>query len=350
MDKDQLRQIALTAGLSSKIIIPLSDDALEPQSTAPSFYCVHAISGAAATDYIDLAMEIGQGVRFFAIQAPTTLMKNADYNDLLKSITSHYADAIATSQPNGGIHIGGWSAGALVALETARKLKTKGREVSTLFVIDGAPRNARNSGSPLWYFAKVLWNLPRALPNAGLGRLGRKLLFKVGNLWRGKKPQQVDNVASHPLQRFLTNFSLYPEYWQAFMLELYAAIEKTVFLPYDGAVVVYESRIKPILLSGVQEFWKSIAHHCEVVEVRAEHLNVVVWPQVVPLAADLKQRLTGKVPPQRGRDWKRAAAGGKTPAETAEDHCAIGSADLRFVGSRSGGTRVQVHFLEFIEK
>jgi hypothetical protein len=43
MDKDQLRKIALTAGLSSKIIVPLSDDALEPQSTAPSFYCVHPL-------------------------------------------------------------------------------------------------------------------------------------------------------------------------------------------------------------------------------------------------------------------------------------------------------------------
>jgi thioesterase domain-containing protein len=322
MDKDQLRQIALTAGLSSKIIIPLSDDALEPQSTAPSFYCVHPISGG-VTDYIDLAMEMGQGVRFFAVQAPTALMKNADYNDLLNSIASHYANAIATFQPNGQIHIGGWSAGALVALETARQLKANGREVSTLVSIDGAPKNARDSGSPLLYFAKVLWNLPRALPNNDLGGLRRQLLFKVGNLWRGRKPKQMNNAASHPLQRFVANFSLYPEYRQAFMFELYAAIEKTAFLPYDGAVVVYESRIKPILLSGVREFWKSIAHHCEVVEVRAEHINVVVWPQVVPLAADLKQRLTGKVPPQRSRNWERTAAGGKTPAKAAENHCAI---------------------------
>ncbi len=297
MDKDQLRQIALTAGLSSKIIIPLSDDALEPQSTAPSFYCVHPIEGAAATDYIDLAMEMGQGVRFFAIQAPATLMKNADYNDLLNSITGHYADAIAKFQPDGQIHIGGWSAGAVIALETARKLKAKGREVSTLVVIDGAPKYARDSGSRLRYFAKVLLNLPRALPNENLGRLARQLLSKVSNLWREKKPPQTNSAASHSLERFIINFSQYPEYWQAFMVRLYDTIEKTAFLPYDGAVVVYESQIKPVLLSGVREFWKSIAHNCEVVEVRAEHLNVVNWPQVVPVAADLKQRLTGKVPP-----------------------------------------------------
>ena len=348
MDKDQLRQIALTAGLSSKIIIPLSDDALEPQSTAPSFYCVHPISGG-ATDYIDLAMEIGQGVRFFAIQAPKTLMKNADYSDLLNSIAGHHADAIATFQPDGQIHIGGWSAGALVALETARQLKAKGREVSTLVAIDGAPKNARDSGSPLWYFAKVMWNLPRALRHEGIGQLGRELLSKIRNLRVKKMPPQMNHAGGHPLERFLTNFSQYPEYWQAFMVALHDVIEKTAFLPYDGAVVVYESRIKPILLSGVQEFWKGIASHCEFVEVQAMHFNVVNWPQVVPLAADLKQRLTGKVPPQRGRNGE-GAAGGKTPAETAEDHCAIGSADLRFVGSRSGGTRVQVHFLEFIEK
>jgi thioesterase domain-containing protein len=311
MDKDKLRQIALTAGLSPKIIIPFSDDALEPQSTAPSFYCVHPISGAAATDYIDLAMEIGQGVRFFAIQAPATLMKNADYNDILNSIAGHYADAIATFQPDGQIHVGGWSAGTLVALETARQLKAKGREVSTLVIIDGAPGNARDSGSRLWYFAKVLWNLPSALWHEDFGQLGRELLFKIGNLRAKKKPSQTNHAAGHPVQGhraaghpvqgFIKNFSAYPEYRQAFMVSLYDAIEKTAFLPYDGAVVVYKSRIKPILLSGVQEFWKRIARNCEVVEVRATHFDVVNWPQVVPLAADLKRRLTGKVPPLRLR-------------------------------------------------
>jgi thioesterase domain-containing protein len=298
MDKDQLRQIALAAGLTSKTIIPLSDDALEPQSTAPSFYCVHPISGAGAADYIDLALEIGQGVRFFAIQAPTTLMKNADYNDLLKSIASYYADAIATFQPNGQIHIGGWSAGALVALETARQLKANGREVSTLVTIDGAPRNARKYISPLWYFPKLLWNLPRALWHDYFGQLGKELLFKIGNLRVKKMPAQMNHAARHPVEGFITNFSSYPEYWQAFMVGLYDAIEKSAFLPYDGAVVVYDSRIKPILLSGVQEFWKSIAHHCEVVKVQAMHWNVVIRPQVAPVAADLKQRLTGKVPPR----------------------------------------------------
>jgi thioesterase domain-containing protein len=336
MDRDQLRQIALTAGLSSRTIIPFSDDALKPQSTAPSFYCVHPISGAGAADYIDLAMEIGQGVRFFAIQAPTTLMKNADYNDLLKSIASHYADAIATFQPNGQIHIGGWSAGALVALETARQLKANGREVSTLVTFDGAPRKARNFVSPLWYPAKVLWNLPRALRHDYFGQLGKELLFKIRNV-RGKKmPLQMNHAARHPVEGFITNFSSYPGYWQAFMTGLYDAIEQSAFLPYDGAVVVYESQIKPILLSGVQEFWKSIAHHCEVVEVQAMHWNVVIWPQVVPLAADLKRRLTGKVPPRPGRNWERPAPGGKTPAETAENHCAIGTADLRICSFVAG--------------
>ena len=350
MDWDQLRQIALAAGLSSKTIIPLSDDALEPQSTAPSFYCVHAISGAGATDFIDLAIEIGQGVRFFAIQAPTTLMKNAIYNDLLHSIASHYADAIATFQPNGQIHIGGWSAGALVALETARQLKAKGREVSTLVAIDGAPQNTKVSGSLLWYSAKVLWNLPRALWHDDFGRLGIQLLFRVGNLRVRKKPPQMNNAASHPVQGFIRNFSRYPEYRQAFMIGLYDAIEKTAFLPYDGAVVVYKSRIKPIPLSGVQEFWKSIAHNCEVVEVRATHTNVVIWPQVIPVAADLKQRLTGKVPRggvETGKERRPEARRRLKPQKTMARSTQRTSG---FVDSWSGGTRVQLHFLQFIEK
>jgi thioesterase domain-containing protein len=297
MDRERLRQIALTAGLSSKIIIPLSDDALDPQSTAPSFYCVHPISGTGAVVFIDLAMEMGRGVRFFAIQAPATLMKNADYSDLLKSIASHYADAIARFQPDGPIHVGGWSAGAVVALETARQLRAKGREVSMLVAIDGAPKNTKVSGSPLWYPAKVLWNLPRALWNDNFGRLRKQVLFRVRNLRMKKKPPQLNDTASHPVRGFTKNFSLFPEYRQRFMVALYDAIEKAAFLPYDGTVVVYRSRIMPIPLTAVREFWTSIAQNCEIVEVRANHLNVVHWPQVVPVAADLKQRLMGKVPP-----------------------------------------------------
>jgi thioesterase domain-containing protein len=294
MDKDQLRQIALAAGLTSKTIVPLSDDALEPQSTAPSFYCVHPISGAGASIYIDLAMAIGQGIRFFAIQAPTALMKNADYSDLLKSIANYYADAIATFQPNGQIHIGGWSAGALVALETARQLKANGREVSTLVAIDGAPRRARNSISRPGYFVKVLWNLPRALRHDYSGQLGKEFLFKFGNLRAKKMPSQTNDGGRHPVEGFIENYSQFPEYWQRFMAGLYDALENTAFLPYGGIVLVYESQIKPILLSGVREFWRSIAPNCEVVEVRAMHWNVVVSPRVAAVATDLKRRLTGQ--------------------------------------------------------
>ncbi|HWG06559.1 MAG TPA: thioesterase domain-containing protein [Beijerinckiaceae bacterium] len=291
IESNDLRLAALMARASPRIIVPLNEDALKPGATAPSFYCVHAVTGGGITDFSDLAKEIGPGVRFFAIQAPKKLMINSDYTQLLKFIVGHYVDAIITFQPEGQIHLGGWSAGALVALEIARQLRAKGRDVGVLVSIDGGPKNTRVVGSSLRYTAKVLRNLPRALLNDDFGRLSRRLLFAIKKLLTKARPKQNNSADIHPVQGVVKQFSKYPPYQQSFMMALYDEIEGTVFPPYDGTVVVYKAGINPIRLSGVREFWKRISPNCEVVIVQATHEGLILIPKVRLLAADLKRRL-----------------------------------------------------------
>ena len=103
---------------------------------------MHAITGSSVTDFVPLAEEPGDAAGFFAIRAPKALMIGSDCGSLLRSIARQCAEAILRFQPVGPIHLGGWSSGALVALETARQLQMRGRDVGLLVSLDGATKNA----------------------------------------------------------------------------------------------------------------------------------------------------------------------------------------------------------------
>jgi thioesterase domain-containing protein len=291
-DQAQIDLAAFMARISPKIIVPLNEDALKPESTAPSFYCVHAITGAGVTDFSCLAKEVAGDVRFFAIQAPKKLMMDSDYGHLLKFIAGHYAEAIIKFQPEGRIHLGGWSSGALVAMEISKELTARGREVGLLVSIDGAPKNVKITGSWPRYLAKFLWNLPLALLNDDFGRLSGQFWFKIRKFRAKIRDQDDGGLACHPVQETIYNYSQYRAYQQCFMRELYDAIERTAFTRYDGAVVVYKATIMPIFLSGVQEFWKHVAPDSEIVNIPGTHANLVLQPYVRAIAVDLKRRFT----------------------------------------------------------
>jgi len=288
---------ALMALASRQPIIPLNEDAHNPESKSPVFYCVHSLSGAGGADFIDLASEIGSGVRFFAIQAPKKLMLDceklsmeAGHGAMLPYVAKFYADAIVKFQPEGKINLGGWSAGALVALEIARLLQDWGRTVGVLVSIDGAPKRRMSARSPLHYAAKVLINIPGALFYKEFGRIWNQIARGPNIKLRIKKTQERHVVPKHPVQLFMHNWSSYPDYNQNFMVKLYDAIEIANFTGYDGAVFVYKATAQ---LSYVTEFWHRIAPDCVIVSIRGTHHKMLAKPFVAPLALDLNRRLNG---------------------------------------------------------
>lgn len=291
MTETNLDLAVFMASVSSRMIVPLNAQAALADSKAPAFYCVHAITGAGLTDFIALAKAIGDGARFFAICAPKKLMLSSDYDALLTSIVERYAEAIMQSQPEGPINLGGYSSGAMVALEISRNLRARGREVPLLVSLDGAPKNAPAAHSRLAYLAKWTWNLPGALMREDMARLRRQLLFKIFKHWNKQKAASPDDDAAHPVRETVNNYSSYPAYQRRFMRTLYDAIEKASFERYEGAVVVYTATLKPIFLSGVAQFWRRVAPHCEIVNIRSTHHNLVLDPNVWPVAADLARRL-----------------------------------------------------------
>ena len=286
MDDEKTRLFSMLAGASSRTVVPLNGEAERSDSMAPAFFCVHAITGLAAGDFAELAGEMPENTRFFAVQAPAKLMAAFNETPRLDLILENHLNAILAAQPNGPINLGGWSSGALLALELARKIKAQGREVGLLAAIDGAPKRMKIGTSRLGYFVKVALNLPSALTHDP-----KQLFARVFSKLHRKRTRD-SAFAGHPVLGVVNDFDRFPPQQQMFMRNLFDAIEAAVdFAIYDGAIVVYRAKLQPIGLSGVSEFWRRVAPGCDIVDINGSHAAIVFRPNARRLAADLARRL-----------------------------------------------------------
>ncbi len=155
---------------SERVILPINDSALSIDTHGPAFYCVHSASGVAGTDFLALAYHLEPSIRFYGIQAPAKEMLDDKFGSSVESLAEYYAEALVRFQPTGPIVLGGYCVGAIVALEMAKNLRARGREVGPLFVIDGVPENT-GVPVPRWtprYWADLVRNLRGWLVHADL--------------------------------------------------------------------------------------------------------------------------------------------------------------------------------------
>lgn len=289
---------ALAARNSEQCILPLNQGAHNPNDGRPTFFCIHSISGAGGSDFLDLAKALEADVRFFGVQAPPKWVRQPDFGASVISLAQAYAQAIDQSAPDGPILIGGWSAGATIALETARQLKVRGRAIGLLVAIDAAPENT-SAGLPVWsprYLYEVARNLPAwsleiglARPSLLFGRLNRGLSAFGAGLKRMRSGQP--RPRPHPVAMF-TDLGRYPAVQAKFMMRLYDAIMDYRPAPFTAPVLAYEAKITaPLHLPQVGRIWRKIAPQAEVVRLAGAHLTIVRPPYVQALARDLARRL-----------------------------------------------------------
>ncbi|MFN8578575.1 MAG: amino acid adenylation domain-containing protein [Candidatus Sericytochromatia bacterium] len=108
--------------------------ALKTTGNKTPFFCVHAISGT-SFPFTDLAKNFEKDHPFYAIQAQGLSSNKIPINNL-KEMASLYIKEIKKIQSQGSYIIGGWSFGAIVALEIAQQLKSNGDNVEKLIIID----------------------------------------------------------------------------------------------------------------------------------------------------------------------------------------------------------------------
>ena len=282
---------------TNTVILPINDAAQAGDETLPAFYCVHSLSGAGGTDFIHLAERLPD-IRFFGIQAPPARFEDTSFGASVEALAEFYADALIRFQPKGRFFLGGWSAGVIIGLEVAQKLRARGRVVSLFAAIDAIPENT-GLGLPSWHplymgewaVNSVSWVLNdvifgkgslRALMKRGVARA----ILQMRPNWRGSKEGGADT-----LDAFM-DVSRYPAVEKAFMTRLYAALFAYKPKTYAGTVVAYEAAKKPLLrLPQVGRVWRALAPRSTVVKLKGTHLSVLKPGDVDPLARDLAARI-----------------------------------------------------------
>ncbi|HEX2189521.1 MAG TPA: amino acid adenylation domain-containing protein, partial [Longimicrobiaceae bacterium] len=128
------RLAALVAGEAAEVAEaggPLV--ALRAAGTRRPFFCVHAVDGHVLS-YAALAERLGPDRPFWGLQAPG--VEGGEPLSGIGELADLYARAVREVQPHGPYALGGWSLGAAVALETARRLRAQGEEVDALVLLD----------------------------------------------------------------------------------------------------------------------------------------------------------------------------------------------------------------------
>lgn len=285
---------------SEQVVFPINNTALEPTSCHPAFYCIHSLSGAGATDFSRLGKLMPE-VRFYGIQAPPKKMADLSFGRSVETIADYYARCLVKFQPTGPFLLGGWSAGAIIALEVARNLQSHGRDVALLVAIDAAPENTQ-AGYPPWhpmYLAELIGNLPIWFMNEnlvrpqGLRSVARRLRTKVVGLLKTTFANGSDKTVArgHAVEGFV-DLARFPEDQKSFMKRLYNALLEYTPRTYTGRVVVYEAHARPLFhLPQVGRVWSRIAPRSTIVCIKGTHLSILQKECVGALAQDLQKHV-----------------------------------------------------------
>jgi thioesterase domain-containing protein len=286
---------------SEQVILPINDSARSGDPKIPAFYCVHSVSGAAGTDFLDLAQRLDPAVRFYGIQAPPKRMDDERFGGTIESMAAQYADALVEFQPSGQFVLGGYCVGAVVALAMAKNLRTRGRGVGPLMAIDGAPEN---TGPVLhrWtprYLLELARNLRGWIVHADLirSRSVDSLIWSISNnasaiakgiigLKRGQKLGGGYSISG------IMDVSRYAPAQKSFINRLIAALFSYVPTEYSGDVVVYEAKVTRLLyLSQIGRMWSQFAPQSEIIRIVGTHISMMREPYVDALANDLRRRI-----------------------------------------------------------
>ena len=112
----------------------------------PPFFCVHPAGGGVGC-YLPLVQALPPDQPFQALQAAGVDDDVPPRRDVAEMARA-YVREVRAAQPTGPYHLGGWSFGALVALEMARELRAQGEEVRLLALLDPAPPGGTGEAAP----------------------------------------------------------------------------------------------------------------------------------------------------------------------------------------------------------
>lgn len=270
---------------------------IRAKGSKPPFFCIHGVTG----DILwlkDLAQLMDDEQPFYGVQA-RGLDGEAEPFDELKEMAAYYIEQIQTVQPSGPYYLGGYCMGGDIAYEVARQLKEQGEEVPILTVIDPPPANL-SERAPLngRFLIDFMQNSPywlREFMRLGGGeissRMRRKGRIAIRALWQKIRANGSENGMN--ATDVIDQADDLPEYRQKLIESHLQALLNYSHDGYDGEVIVFEARSRPLLNPGnsVNEWLDYVDRPVTLRTVTGSHSSMLQKPHVIDLARYLQNSL-----------------------------------------------------------
>jgi thioesterase domain-containing protein/acyl carrier protein len=271
---------------SSSNVIPLGTRAWSPlvaicrgHAGRTPLFCVHG-AGGNVLNFKVISDRLGAEQPFYGLQAQGVDGRLPPLTSV-EAMAAQYVDAIRSVHPHGPYQLAGYSAGGVIALEMAQRLKQDGSDVTLLAMIDTlSPTAARRKVSrwtKLWMMRH--WSLRFAMEWPSRRRHGKLVDVQYGvaleKLARGE-----------PLPPELVEFHLFRNF--------VAAQERYQPEPYEGDIVLFKASEadNQYLGAGHTLGWEEhIRGDIRVTGIRGSHFSMMAEPGISELVAALRREL-----------------------------------------------------------
>ncbi|HEX2209323.1 MAG TPA: thioesterase domain-containing protein, partial [Longimicrobium sp.] len=263
-------------------LVPMGGEA----GALPPIFLVHP-AGGIIFKYADLARHLGPDRPVYAIQA-TGATDGAEPLRTVDLMAQHYLEEVLRLQPHGPYYLAGWSAGGVIVMEMAHRLRAAGHEVALAGLLDSRPPNAEQPiPDPVHLYRRLAAGLSSAEP-AELDALEdeiRKLLIDDRLLYLARW------LAAHGAESRVHELDGLKPVVEVFRA-IVAATRRHPLAPYPGRVTLLcaeEGRGEGWENAGLPGLWKPyVSGELEVVVVPGTHVTMVNEPNVREVAAALQ--------------------------------------------------------------
>ncbi|HKU36562.1 MAG TPA: amino acid adenylation domain-containing protein [Polyangiales bacterium] len=293
---------ARTVAGSALVGLTPSTKARAVQAARAPLFCLHPIGGNVLC-YMPLARQLGPDQRVYGLKA-RGLEAGEHPRKAIPELASAYTRELLAVQPEGPIHLCGWSFGGIVAVEMARQLMAAGRELAPVVVVDtmAAGRIAATVSE-----SDVLEGFALELFGAGLeGEEWEQILSPTSPLDRETRVARLiarartdglvpEGVGSEQIERVFAvmraSFESFTTYEQrAFDGEL-------ILLRCQDAMPGRLRRMHDLIGSRYDDRkngWGLYCPNVTVMPVRGDHLTIVREPHVAQIARVVRRVLDGR--------------------------------------------------------
>lgn len=269
---------------------------IQPGGTRIPFFCIHAIDGDIVC-YSELASQLGPDQPLYGLRA-RGLDGEQEPHTSVAEMAAHYVAELRRFQPEGPYHLGGFSAGALIAFEMARQLRDQQQRVGLVAILDQVTFMA--GGKASWSrclrnlvgnFVVWLHDFVRCSHQERFTRMWdrvRTLKNSLRQLCTGQ--DEVDAHTTVMIDDWLSGVPGHRREARRRFFEIHAqAYQAYEPRHYGGKVVLFWARRQP-LLAWNDPLLAANSWPAERVDVRvipSSHLNMLRNPYVRTLAGEL---------------------------------------------------------------